>query len=677
MQKRIFSAWMAAVLLLLCLPLSASAEEVDSGPFSVVDAGFAGKNTIHILALGEAFATPTDADYDIASVYYKKNEVPSPLYTTCPIVWDFEQIDSSTPGFYTLDGIVELTEELVPDESLFPDGQVTVPLSYYVYDPADPETKLAIDAVKFHNPTIYNLETGADVRSLQLPATAIGHYSAGELTNGKKCDIAWDYDSFNSSVTGKQTIYGEIVPPEAFRLEETSQAEGKLKVQCEIMVSNPEVPAQEVIIYGQGYKGIYERVIPLGMDTEELAASFEKRLDHSQQFLFLTEAGDVFFSAYEIDTTLIDTTKAGAYFPLVMELPAYTIFDQTVKNMTAVYVIDPGEVDLRCFEYDITTGYLHSSWFYHADAPELWVKIDDGDWQAADSDSYTFLWYATSQTQQLKLNVQKLDSGHSYEFEVRYDTGKYSANTIVVDLSGGMTDIYETPVDGDRHGYDRDDGSDDNTDGDDTDNGDSTPPGNGDIGSSPGGTPGDDDTGNNGTPPGDGNTGGNTGSTPGNGDTGSGESGGTPPTESGGGNPDTIPQTPAPDHSDDKGDAAELPTEDSFDPPAQSVSITVEETKVPAAKKPVLLPEDQPFASAQAGTAEQTQPSEPAHSSPTPEQSTLQSPTVDLAQPEPQPSAEATAARSEPVSSALPIALGVGGLVCTAAFWWLRKRGKP
>jgi hypothetical protein len=288
----------------------------------------------------------------------------------------------------------------------------------------------------------YYLELDGDVSGLPLESTV---YAIYDRFRAVVCAVTWRFGDFNASAVGSQALVGDVSLPDGY-----VYPSGEPTVASQIVVYDPAGAPPETA-QGGGLMYIEDRVVPLDMDE----AALEQRIQDSAFYEaeFVTENGLLVTCDFSWDASLVDTGTVGAYHPFAVDLPPYLSLGGNEDMLLALYVLDPEEVDLCAFARDWNLMHIECSWIREIAAPELWVSVDGGEPEMDAKQDYGVFVGWGSYTG-LSIGEAWLESGHVYDFEVRYEDGGRSVNTLRLDTNG------ERPVcqliGGDRNGYDRD-----------------------------------------------------------------------------------------------------------------------------------------------------------------------------------------------------------------------------
>jgi hypothetical protein len=290
----------------------------------------------------------------------------------------------------------------------------------------------------------YYLELGGDVSGLALESEVYAMYSR---FGGVVCTVAWRFDDFNASVVGSQALVGDVSLPDGY-----VYPSGEPTVESPVVVYDPADAPPETA-QGGGLMYIEDRIVPLGMDAEALEQRIQDSVRYFSEAEFTTENGFLIGCGFSWDASLVDTGTVGAYHPFAVNLPPYLSLGGNEDMLLALYVLDPEEVDLRAFARDWNLMFIECRWICEIAKPELWVSVDGGEPEMDAKEDYGKFVGRESYTG-LSIGETWLESGHVYDFEVRYEDGGRSVNTLSLDTTG------KRPVckliGGDRNGYDRD-----------------------------------------------------------------------------------------------------------------------------------------------------------------------------------------------------------------------------
>ena len=331
-------------------------------------------------------------------------------------------------------------------------------------EPDDPDGIIIWFATLDYPEDLFTLETGSDPRNLEaeLEYAALVVYGMIRFGHFIIVPVEWRYDEFDSSTPGIRMIVGDIFLPDGYIYED-----GELTVESPVLVYDPDgEPLDTVYDFLQYvFTPRQKHLIPLGMTADDVEAQLSEIPD---AILIETTGGYRLMVDISIDTSIVDSSTVGAYYPVTLHLPPGIGFndDDYLKTFLTVYVIDRDEVDLSMAH--VWAGYLTISWLKKISDPELWFSVDGGEWCNIFDGTEWFDWviwdgYEASyfdqlfsgipQYTELNISFDWLFSGHIYDFEVRYEDGGVSANILRLDLTGDNPKYY--PYEGDRTGGDR------------------------------------------------------------------------------------------------------------------------------------------------------------------------------------------------------------------------------
>lgn len=319
------------------------------------------------------------------------------------------------------------------------------------------------------------LARNGDANELALPPQA---YCELEDWSAVYVDIDWDLESINTSVPGWQWIQGEVILPDGYAFPD-----GDLTLQQRVLIYDSELPGAETL--ASAYAIINNcNIVPLGTDDaardafyrtyhidsagiEALGILLDRYALPEGTFDLHDELGQSYYFIYPVtyDASLVDMNTVGSY-SIFSSVPSYFRYSQNAMQKLSIHVLDPNEVDLRAWKAD-GFGTISMEWFCEINEPELWVSVDGGEWRHADTlmdDGYNVYedWvpynfrenWNTGKTDGLQIIESGLITGHTYEFEVRYENGGLSVNSFVLDLVEGRPLRYGNGG-GSRGGSDR------------------------------------------------------------------------------------------------------------------------------------------------------------------------------------------------------------------------------
>lgn len=286
----------------------------------------------------------------------------------------------------------------------------------------------------------YFLEIGEDPTDLPLP-TCIEGYIKWWIY--EPLEVVWRYDDIDPDTPGRYTITCEIM------LKDGYTTSLPLTAELAVIVYDPN--GQPAAKANWVYSPLKKNVVPLGMSSNELKAFIRDNLWDTPVDIW-TEDGDYCYGELTgWDVSLVDTSKPGVYYPFVIEPPPGIELPAEGVWGAELYVLDPDEVCLFAIDYNYYpgNGSIDIRWLKKVNQPELWLSVDDGGWQKVDRNEYSFgIW-----EDNLRLDLYSFPYGHVYEFEVRYENGGVSKDSLTMDLTGARPDFHAPG--GDRTGGDR------------------------------------------------------------------------------------------------------------------------------------------------------------------------------------------------------------------------------
>ena len=247
-------------------------------------------------------------------------------------------------------------------------------------------------------------------------------------------------------------IIGDVLLPDGYAFEDE-----KLTVESPVLVYDADGEPAELV--SELLQSIFipnnRRLIPLGMSLGDMIEQLSSVPD---AVMIETVGGYRVWADISVDLLKVDTSKVGVYYPLTLHFPPGIGFGpEGYRSLeTAVYVLDPDEVDLQAIL--VNHGGVTIGWFKEVSSPELWVSVDGGDWhRVVDNVINLYHFYPASfggsSYNQLFIYTSRFASGYVYDFEVRYEDDGLSVNILRVDLTGSRPEYY--PYEGDRTGGDR------------------------------------------------------------------------------------------------------------------------------------------------------------------------------------------------------------------------------
>jgi len=295
----------------------------------------------------------------------------------------------------------------------------------------------------------YYLEIGADPADLSLAATARGYFS---WVNYVDCDITWHYEDIDSDTPGRCQITGDILLPDDYTASCDTTA------YYAVIIYDPNGPPSVMAVKVGSYMR-NNMIVPLGTSDAELEDIFINKAWLGRPPLNIwieTEDGDIYYGKLTgWNTSLVDTSEVGVYYPFFIDPPPGVGLPEgegpgAEIAGAEIIVLDPDVVSLRAYNYDSDTGSVYIHWFKEISEPELWFSIDDGEWEPVSDDYY---FWSDSLRLELGNNNSIFQSGHVYEFQVRYENGGVSEDTLIMDFTSGKPEF--SSIGGDRTGGDR------------------------------------------------------------------------------------------------------------------------------------------------------------------------------------------------------------------------------
>lgn len=273
------------------------------------------------------------------------------------------------------------------------------------------------------------LAIGEEFDDSQLPKCAdawVRNPSDGE--NHLVLEIQWTFKIFDAP--GLQAMEGYVEIPDGYNLRDGLTN----KVELPVLICDPAQPiaATQVDLYLVG------KTVPLGMNEAEVYDYFATNESnyYFPNILIELENGSICNGKIiGIDMDLLDTSTVGTYYPFIIEMSPGIMFDKREMPGTEIYIRDFDEVYLCDFTERVGGGSIVTFWEKIIYEPELWMSIDGGKWEFADFETVAHRISGN----QMTIFLSSLSSGHVYEFEVRYENGGYSADTLIVDLTGDKT----------------------------------------------------------------------------------------------------------------------------------------------------------------------------------------------------------------------------------------------
>ena len=288
------------------------------------------------------------------------------------------------------------------------------------------------------------LECGKPFASLNLETQVLGFASDW---NVYPLPITWDYQAHNSSKPGRYTLTGTVLLPDGF-------ISGKGK---------PLTVTKTVIVYEKESEGFLEIlacyyhpegsvIIPLGTAKKDLPSYFN---EINAMATLVTVYEDYISCPISVDYDKIDPSKAGIYYPLVLDLPPGVTIKENKALCVAVHVVPTEKVTLDAISAD-RDGYL-VKWFTPIAEPTLWVSVDDGPWENRTEYGYFNSRYDDDRERRtsLNLNYGVMQPGKLYRFKVQDRDGVFS-DILTMDFRSGKSPHIDLSNEGDRTGVDRD-----------------------------------------------------------------------------------------------------------------------------------------------------------------------------------------------------------------------------
>jgi len=289
------------------------------------------------------------------------------------------------------------------------------------------------------------LSLGEPAENLALPKNTVAMFSRFQ---GIECGIAWRYDDFNNTVLGRQTIVGDIILPEGYVFSDEP-----LVLKADVLVYDPQAEATERVV-SCVYTYFRLPVIPLGTDMSALSDFFS----HIEPEAFVTTvAGDSFYAPVKLDMDVIDTNTAGIYYPISIDLPPCVEISELAPYVLGIHVIPSDTVVLDAVS--LYQSGFSVQWLHPANAPTLWVSVDNEEWETVEADEQQYHSYGRfvdngAGTVGLEIFLSSLLPGKVYRFQIQYDEQQFS-NVLVMDFTDNDLPKASNEQGGDRNGGDR------------------------------------------------------------------------------------------------------------------------------------------------------------------------------------------------------------------------------
>ena len=370
---------------------------------------------------------------------------------------------------------------------------------------AEPEI---VENISLGSDRLLIIPLNGDKQTLELQPQAYGNLVGDWMVF--YVDLDWQLDRLDTSIAGWHDLIGVPVLEEGYAL-----AEEDFTLSQRVLVYDPDQADVQEVINGH-VMTLSSFIVPRGDDDGALEAfkwaysinasggqALEQLLARvaldAGEFTVIDGRQEDFSFFYPVtrDVSLVDMQTVGSYYPFSGP-PSYFWMSEAARQEMAIHVIEPDEVDLRGWFVDGFSS-VHIDWFHQIEQPALWVSVDGESWQNADllmeqgltvpvqveSDDdwdfdglsiedneasgseddgpelllippYSFKQdWRTGRYNGLQIIENLLVTGHTYEFEIRYENEGFSVNSFLLDLTEGIHPRWGNGG-GSRGGSDRD-----------------------------------------------------------------------------------------------------------------------------------------------------------------------------------------------------------------------------
>lgn len=315
--------------------------------------------------------------------------------------------------------------------------------------------------IYFMEQTSHVLPTGGDPRALDLIS-----YAAAKLAGARffslVCDVEWDYASLDVQTPGYNLITGRVVAPEGYAFSCDTA------VTAEVAVWDPAGEPFDQMMLHEVFRRRMNMVVPLGMDAQALQAHLEASVRPDTDVY--TQRGKCHPARVTWDASLVDTSRAGAYYPFSLhDLPPFV---DTSAGMPCIYVADPDTVDMGARIQTHADGRVAIHWLPLTENTQLWCRVNGGEYildpgMGLPGESLLASFYRETEedigivhcsegqpANYLQFRLSQLLPGNVYELQIRYGEGQTSVNTLEIDTRGEWP-VYKTNYGGDPDGGDQ------------------------------------------------------------------------------------------------------------------------------------------------------------------------------------------------------------------------------
>lgn len=325
------------------------------------------------------------------------------------------------------------------------------------------EPKTPVTTYMFMSKKLLLLPVGGNIKDAVIHNNIAVQYGRFSWQSGLDAD--WDFDSFNTSKPGRQTLFGAIILPEKFAYYSNGM-ETPLVAEQAVWVYAPGMSEMEEVSIDQYPKStsVPTLTLPRGSSVDEVQALLDENCVQ-ETVMLRTHDEYSFFLPCRWDAGLVDTAVPGAHYPYMIEdLPDGIVVSEQYLNdcSMAVVVVDPDRVDLSgTFQSIERPQQFQARWLYEAENPRLWLtqtsplgEDAQPEWQAFGGDDDAQLFEeggfainATINCDSVVIDFSSIPDGN-YWLQIRYDGGE--SNFLHVAVENGLP--AGKPTIGDRIG---------------------------------------------------------------------------------------------------------------------------------------------------------------------------------------------------------------------------------
>ena len=328
-------------------------------------------------------------------------------------------------------------------KSQIPDG-----ISVHKPD-ADDDDLILINKILYDDRGVLLLHIGDSIESLELESEVYGMYNSSFVT---LCQIEWDALDTNTPNVNK--LEGKIKIPNGHAFEGNPPSLETIVIVYDDY-GNPPIKTE--------YLDMSQIVLPQGasaQEVDEILKEFEAEAFSDYFYIRVNGEKKMIWANRTVDRSAINLEIPGLYFPFSFDLPSCFHFNENDLLKFGIFVVVRDKVVLSGVGFDPESGY-HTKWIYHAQDPQIWLSVDDGDWYLEQDKgknstiSTSFILDSkTNKTTGLIIDDKSLEKGHIYQIQLQYDGNRFS-DVLVIDCTNSQAQMVGSGPDGDRTGVDR------------------------------------------------------------------------------------------------------------------------------------------------------------------------------------------------------------------------------